>query len=253
MLACGLQSCHDDDDVLDITVRLNQTNLNYSTDNVWEDVYTNNAFQSQYVVWSHTGEIGTWGPYWTGFTPSRVSCTDVQSDWYSNQFQILTGGGMDGVGTPFIVSFWNSSETDETALEDRSCHIYYSDQIGGVHYPFTPQSVYVQNTGYGYYIMRDGNSFSRAFTTGDYFKLIAHGVHADGTETTADFYLADLRESNTGAQYANDWTQFSLSGLGEVTDIYFTMESTDTGMWGMNTPAYFALDCLSIRATLPGK
>ena len=33
-----------------------------------------------------------------------------------------------------------------------------------------------------------------------------------------------------------------LSDLAEIDAIIFTMSSSDTGDWGMNTPAYFAMD-----------
>lgn len=247
-----LTSCHDDDDELNITVRLNQTSIPYSDDDVWSGVATNDSFQSQYVVFSHAGESGPWGLVWSGFTPARIADTAEQDNWLDHQFQVITGGGMSGSGTPYIVAYWNTQENESTALDARSCHIYYSTHIGGTRYPFMPQSVYVTNTAYAYYTMLRGDSFSEAFTPADHLTLVAHGVHTDGTESEVSFDLAGA-SADGSLRIIDGWEQFSLSPLGEVTDIYFTMESNLNNQWGMMAPAYFAIDCLSLRAKLPGK
>jgi hypothetical protein len=48
---------------------------------------------------------------------------------------------------------------------------------------------------------------------------------------------------------ANDWTFFDLSGLGEVESVYFTLNSTDTGDYGMNTASYFCMDKFQVNTT----
>lgn len=237
-------SCSDDDDPVNITVQLNQTDIKYSADGVWEGVATNNMFLSQYLVFSHEGEIGPWGLVWNGFTPARVSSTDVQTNWLDHQFQIMTGGGLSGVGTPYIVAFWDNQENKSTPVEDRSCRITYQESITGTPGLFAPMSVYVQNTAYAYYTMLNGDAFSKKFTDDDYLLLIAHGVKADGTEIFVTFDLA------ADGKIVDEWTQWDLRGLGDIKTLYFTMRSSDTGQWGMNTPAYFALDNLRVRAKL---
>lgn len=252
LMSVALTACHDDDDELNITLNLAQTQISYDSDGVWEGLDKNSPFASQYMIFSHTGEIGDWGLVWNGFTPARIASTEVQENWLDHQFQIMTGGGMAGKGTPYIVGYWNTQETADTPLAERSCRIFYSDSETGTHYKFHPQSVYVTNTAYAYYTMLDGSAWSKKFGADDYFTLVAHGVKEDGSEVTTEYRLA--RPGADGAcEIADSWELFSLSGLGEVTDLYFTMESSDSGQWGMNTPSYFALDCLSIRAVLPGK
>lgn len=238
-------SCSDDDDPIDITVRLNQTALDYSEDGVWAGVATNNDFQSQYMVFNHEGEMSAWGLTWFGFTPSRVADTGIKENWLDHQFQILTGGGMSGKGTPFIIACWNTTENSTTPVESRSCRVSYRKAENTPNLPFRPISVYVQNTAYAYYTMLDGNDFCSKFGPEDYLILRAHGVHEDGSEDETFIYLAK------DERFVTDWTLFDLTSLGEVTDLYFTMESSDTGQWGMNTPAYFALDCLTVRSVLP--
>ena len=60
---------------------------------------------------------------------------------------------------------------------------------------------------------------------------------------TVDFYLADFRfEDNSQDYIVTDWTWLDLNTLGNVTEISFAWSSSDTGVWGMNTPAYFCMD-----------
>lgn len=257
LYACGLAvlalfaACSKDDEVT-ITVKLNQTSVVYSQDGVWSELYTDTPFQSQYAVFSHSGENGQYGPIYSGFTPARVIDNEYYPDnMLDHQFSIMSGGGMSGVGTPYLTAYWQSWETEETPLEERCCLIYYSKTPNSEHKPFRPQSVYVENTCYSYYTMLYGSSFSRQFAEGDYLEIVAHGVKADGTETTASFRLADCKGEDKSQWFVNDWTMFSLSSLGEVVAVYFTMDSSDTGIWGINTPTYFALDEFSFTAVLP--
>lgn len=246
-----LTSCSEDNDPVNITLRLNQTPIDYDSEGVWQGVATNTPFQSNYMIFAHEGEMSAFGLVWNGFTPARVSATEEQTDWLSHQFQIMPGGGVGGAGTPYVVAYWNTSENSTTPASDRSCRITYSSTIQSSSRLFRPQNVKVVNTAYTYYTMLRGSAFSRAFAAGDYLVLTAHGVHADDSETTLDFYLADCSGEDAEKWFVTTWTPFDLSGLGEVKELYFTMESSDTGRWGMNTPSMFAIDHLTIRAVLP--
>ena len=251
---CGvmsLTSCHEDDDVLPMTVKLNQTQLDYNQDNIWIGVADNQPFQSQYMVFSHAGEVSPFGLIWSGFTPARIAeSTDNAS--LDTQFMIMPQGGMSGKGTPYIVAYWNTQENATTPVENRSCRIFYSSSISGEHYSFVPTGVYVTNTCYGYYTMLKGNAFAEPFTATEYLNLVAHGVHADGSEETARFQLAGM-DSTGHLKIVDTWELFSLSSLGECVELYFTMESSQNNAWGMTAPAFFAIDWLSFKAKLPGK
>lgn len=240
ILLLGLfASCDDDNDPVDITLRLNNAPIEYNADEVWEGVGTNNTLTIQTFRFSHEGEIGPWGLVWNGFTPARVSTTGPQTDWIAHQFQIPTAGGMSGKGTPYMVAFWDNQETEQTPVEDRSCRI--DAALSSASATFKPISVYVVNTDYTLAIMSEGNAFAAKFEEGDYLTVTAHGVHADKTESQTTFNLAK------GTDFVKTWTLWDLSSLGNVTEIYFTMDSSDKGQWGINTPTYFAIDCLTLR------
>ena len=108
--------------------------------------------------------------------------------------------------------------------------------------------LYVTNTTYAYFSMLDGDFFAKKFggasgNDADWFKLTATGFNGVSTTGTADFYLADFRDSNNSNDYiVSDWQYFDLSGLGSATTIQFSLSSSDNGTFGMNTPAYFAID-----------
>lgn len=96
-----------------------------------------------------------------------------------------------------------------------------------------------------YYGCAHGDGFSEGFAEGDYFELVAHGVDAEGNETTASINLIEYANGQLNA--LNDWTFFDLSRLGEVESVYFTLNSTDQGPYGMNTAAYFCMDKFQVK------
>ena len=46
----------------------------------------------------------------------------------------------------------------------------------------------------------------------------------------------------------SQWTTMDLSPLGSPTRLAFSLSSSDNGPFGMNTPAYFALDNLAVTS-----
>lgn len=247
-LTLTLVSCSDNDDPKPITVDLAQTEIAYSADGVYADlVSTDPVLTAPGFAFSHMGEESPWGVIYNGFTPARRTETAEQTNWYDgvSAFNVMAGGGVGGKGTPYLSCFWKCDETPEYVY-DRSCVIYRAENLA----LFTPTEIYVCNSCITYYTMLNGSLYSRKFEEGDYLKLIAHGVHDDDTEATVEFMLANCQGDQSG-WYVTDWTPFNLTGLGEVKAIYFTLESSDTGEWGMNTPAYFCVDRLKAEvATL---
>lgn len=118
--------------------------------------------------------------------------------------------------------------------------------------------VYVTNTNWAYYSLLEGDAFAKSFggahgTDADWFKLTFTGIDVNEVETgTVDFYLADYRfDDPTMDTIVDEWRFVDLSSLGSVTSIRCTLHSSDVGDWGMNTPAYFALDNLVLAHSAP--
>ncbi len=141
---------------------------------------------------------------------------------------------------PYLVAYYSS-----WAMEGPSNQVMFINQDGNM--TFTPVGVYVCNHPWPYYGCEHGDGAARAFQEGDYFELTAHGVTADRSETTVSINLIEFVDGELKA--LNDWTYFDLSGLGEVQSVYFTLNSTDTGAYGMNTASYFCMDKFQVKRT----
>ena len=118
----------------------------------------------------------------------------------------------------------------------------------------TPVSIMVTNTTYAALAMRDGDAFSKKFggasgTDPDFFLLTILGENAMGSVTgSVDLYLADYRAADSAGDFIQaDWVKLDLTGLGtDVARLTFDLTSSDTGAFGINTPAYFAVDNLVV-------
>lgn len=234
------------DESNNVTVFLNQAEIEYDESGMWVNAYTSTEIVAQGVKFSHYGSNSGGYSYWTGFIASRNSdVTDYsEGNWLEHQCTVMTGGGLSGAGTPYLVAYWNTTENLDSATtsETPSCLISYASD----NQLFTPISVFVNNTTYSYYAMKNGTAYSNPFLTGDYCKLLAYGIKADGILSgPAEMYLAEFKSDDDSP--ISDWTYFNLEALGVVKSIFFRMESSDTGSWGMNNPAYFAIDRMSIR------
>ena len=165
---------------------------------------------------------------WGGFAYSNK--TDTLAQGWNSQYNAIPGAGQGG-STTYAIAYQDSFNNIVPTF-----HLDQSRVIS---------SVWVTNNNYAYYIIRDGDPVfgTEPFSAGDWFKLTIIGKDAD-TEVVGilDFYLADYRDGKT--EIVNTWQQIDLSGLGLVKTIEFELTSSDTGEWGMNTPAYFVLDTI---------
>ncbi len=248
---------------LDMNKPINPATIEYGANNVWTECYNdvdytwlefgdeNGEFMLSHLI---DGEGASWGGYyWDGFTPAiGGDITDYgqpgsSASWTTNFSGCMAGGGCvinaDGSVTadpaqPYFVAYYSN-----WAMEGPSNQVMFVDKNGST--TFEPLGVYVCNHPWPYYGCLHGDGMARAFEEGDYFELIAHGVAADGTETTVSMNLVEFTNGELIA--ANDWTYFDLSNLGEVESVYFTLNSTDTGAYGMNTAAYFCMDKFQVK------
>lgn len=113
--------------------------------------------------------------------------------------------------------------------------------------------LYVTNGTYTFNSIKNGDDFAKKFggedgNDPDFFKLeiqkYSNGIlQAD----KIDFFLADFRFDDNSQDYiVEDWTWVDLTALGNVDSLKFTLSSSDTGDFGINTPLFFCLDNLVI-------
>jgi hypothetical protein len=247
---------------LDLNKSINPASLQFNDNGIWTECYNdvdytwmefgndNGTFMLSHLI---DGEGASWGGYyWDGFCPAiGGDITDYGQPgsggtWTTNFGGCMAGGGctlVDGKvvadpNQPYLVAYYSS-----WAMEGPSNQVMFVDKDGNT--TFEPVGVYVCNHPWPYYGCLHGDGTGRAFEEGDYFELTAHGVAADGTETTTSINLVEFVDGQLNA--LNDWTFFDLSSLGEVESVYFTMNSTDSGAYGMNTAAYFCMDMFQVK------
>ncbi len=172
-----------------------------------------------------------WGS-WDGFSYSNV--TDTTTGGTAAQYNAIAGGGQ-GNSANYAIGYIGWALPPMVTLNT-------DDVVDGL---------YVTNNNYAYYAMLNGDAFSKKFggesgNDQDWFLLTITGKDVDGVVTgTVDFYLADYRFADNSTDYIeNTWQYIDLTSLGAVKSLEFTLSSSDVGDWGMNTPAYFALDTL---------
>ncbi len=184
----------------------------------------------------HNLNYGNWG----GF--AYANQTDNTTPDFGNQYSAFPGSGNGAGNDNYGVAFgYNPNSNPQTAAD-----------IDGLPYFELPaganvQSAYVTNTTYAALAMRDGNSFSKQFGgsgggDADWFKLTAYGIDALGAllPASVEYYLADYRFND---DYIIDtWEYLDLSPLADARRVVFNLASSDSGIDGMNTPAFFAID-----------
>ncbi len=158
--------------------------------------------------------------YWYGFAVSSV--VDSTTAGFGNQYAAYPGGG-------FL------SDTYAVAFGDTATMTFA-----------TPSSVAgfrIANTTYTFLTLQDGDEygFTAPLPAGGWFRVTAEGSLGGSPTGTADFYLADLR-GPTPPGLLDEWDWFDLASLGTVDSIRFSFSGSDVGTFGLNTPAYFAMD-----------
>jgi hypothetical protein len=189
-----------------------------------------NNYRTEYPGWE----------YWDGFAYSNT--TDTTTVGTDNQFSAVTGGGVGGSANYAVAYTFGMSGQKAQA------HI----GAGDTPVSQTVAGFYATNTTWAYQSMLNGDALAKKFggsdgTDADWFKLTIHALDEDYETTGAsvDFYLADFRFEDSGDDYIlDDWAWVDLSSLGAVYGLEFILSSSDDngGVYGMNTPAYFAMD-----------
>ncbi len=172
---------------------------------------------------------------WDGFSYSNI--TDTTSAGLAGQYNAITGTGQ---GNSANYAVCNIGWTEPPTITLKT--------------PCIVDGLYVTNCNYAYYSMLNGDMFAKKFggdsgNEPDWLLLTVTGKDNDGIVTgSADYYLADFRfEDNNQDYILNTWEYIDLTDLGIVKTLEFSLSSSDTSDWGMNTPSYFALDSIEYQ------
>ena len=195
----------------------NFEDLTLGTGSYWNGSDGSGGFASG-SAWFSNNYDTTYGS-WDGFAYSDISNTSAKG--LSSQYNAITGSGQGGSAN-YAVGYAGWTTPPTMTLDE----------------PAVVSGLYVTNNNYAYYTMLNGGMFgAKKFSDSDWFLLTMTGIDATGAVTgTVNFYLAE------GTDIVNDWEDVNLASLGVVKSVEFNLSSSDTGVWGMNTPGYFVID-----------
>lgn len=208
-------------------------------------------------VWNGSDKAGTlssyeeWGSvvnsYTSGFSSGILNCTNV---FYQDQTYFSTwwsGMACSNHNDKDSIGYGNqySVYAPAGAAGSAKFAIVGSDSaFCSFTVPVEIKSLMYNNSTYVYWALKDGMDGSgvvRKFEAGDFFLVTVSGYDSTNVKTGEVIIpLADFR--NSKSYICSDWTKISLESLGKVTSLVFHFSSSDTGDWGMNTPAYICID-----------
>lgn len=184
--------------------------------------YENEVFEFEYF---YNEEYA----YWGGFVNSTVKDNDPANGLYANQYAVYNTSAASGNG--FMLYYYDAY--------NEPCDICLKKDV-------VLDSVKLNLTTYTYASItnEDINTFARAFDEGDYLKVIFTGMNSGQVTGVVECYVVDFRDGKR--EMATDWNEYLLTDLGEgYNRVRVTIETTDVGEWGANTPLYIALDNLA--------
>lgn len=198
-------------------------------DSYWNGSDNSGGFQSG-EAYFHNEYHTEWSYWLEGFAYSNK--TDNTNPGYSNLYSAFTGGGYGGSANYAVATGSN-----------------VGIKLTGSEAGKLVRGLYMTNTTYAALSMKDGDQFAKKFggeagNDPDWFKVTITGYrNGVSTRNNVEVYLADYRFDDNSKDYIVDyWKWVDLTPLGMVDSIAFSMASSDVGEFGMNTPAFFAID-----------
>jgi len=164
-----------------------------------------------------------WGDYtyWYGFAYSQMH--DITTPGYENEFSVYALN--DEEENKFMVGYF-------APWEGQSIDITFSQ-------PVKDLSFDVANTTWAALAMKDGRVPARKFTETDWFELTIKVTSTDAIETI-------IIKMGDGTKITNVWNNIQVQS-NNITKLEFSLDSSDTGMFGINTPTYFCIDNIKAR------
>lgn len=173
--------------------------------------------------------------------------------WYSyqNQMSVYNTASVDGAnsnaghsGNNFGVVYGYKDSYNSAWMEQPSFSLLIPRTLSGLWYC---------NSSYTYGVMTNGNKFGNIGVAGSmsgtngYFEVILECYDANGNLlATKTRLLADYRTGNTKVEPVTTWTYWPINVAG-VKTVKFNFTGSDTGAYGLNTPAYFCIDDIVLK------
>lgn len=229
-----------------------------ATDNPWTS--RGMTFHQFWALDAYLGYEYTW---WYGVTYSNHTWTGTPPSGLAGQYTAYPPGGSGGPGgaggsNNCAVVFCpadshNDGKTSSYTIDlpdgkqilrlsvANTCYVWDTIKTGDP-FGFSRRFGWLDANGNGNY--NDPGDYTGDYP--DYFLLTILGLDGSGEPIAAspvDVYLADYRFADSQQDFIlQSWQEVDLSGLEGAEKLLFRLSSTDVGVYGMNTPAYFVLD-----------
>ena len=194
---------------------------------------------------------------------------DMTVDNYMNQLSAYNTSSPSGGS--FVVANGSSSATDPSKAKysdyDGCAHVYLTDAEGygvktlgqsslvsGEDKDGWFKNVWITNTTYTFLTMKNGDAYASALNEENqgWFKVQFIAFDDDDPEGRpvgyTEAYLANFKKGQADDYMGiiDEWIKVDLSSLPESSILVLNFVGSDTGEWGLNTPAYCALDNFEI-------
>jgi len=215
-----LISCEEEEPIVEKTLSYVTFEDVELTDSVWTGSNGAGKFSASGFDFENSFSKFDWGSSWKGFACSAK--TDTQTAGYLNEYSVIAGIGA-AKSAKFAVVY-------DTATVICNASVKLS-------------SMMLTNNTYAYLDMKTGSLFTKKFAANDWFKVTITGYKNKIKTNSVDYYLADFRDGKTFI--SNSWNIVDVSTLGEVDMFSFAFDSSDKGVYGVNTPKYVCIDNIS--------
>jgi hypothetical protein len=231
LVSIGFTSCETEES---LEVKIDFQGLSLNPESFWNG--SDGSGNKKIGIATFTNTFNDWGggyTSWTGFSFSNLS--NITTPGLENQYSAMVSEGQ-VASNIYAVAYCVGSST----------YISFDWLV-------EPLDLDVTNSTYTYLAMLNGDEYSKKFggesgMDPDWLLLTIEGYNGAVKTNSVEFYLADFRFSIASQDYlVSKWTNVDLSPLGRVDKIVFKLTSSDIGDWGMNTPAYLALDNLKFK------
>jgi hypothetical protein len=212
-----LVSCENDEQTKTTMITFEDVNL---TDGFWNGSDESGSFSILDFRFNNSYSRSDWGDYWSGFACSAK--IDTKSAGYTNQYSVIAGEGV-------------ANSKQFALVYDSASIVFPSSKIE----QYEIKKAWLTNSTYAYFEMLNGGDFTKKFANDDWFVVIITGYLNDVQQSQVKYYLADFRDGKSFI--ADSWQAVDLSALSNVDRISFTFDSSDKGIYGVNTPKYVCI------------
>lgn len=201
---------------------------------------------------------------------------DMEDNSYLNQLSVYNVSSPSGGN--FVVSNGAAKGAPANPMEakysdyDGCGHIYVTDykgygvssnvpgeRVSGEAKSTFFRSVWINNTTYGFLTMKNGDAYASALNEENegWFKVQFIAFSSDDVNGSpigyTEAYLANFKKGQADDYMGiiDEWIKVDLSMLPETSILVINFVGSDTGEYGLNTPAYCALDNFEFSIPAP--